>query len=182
MKKPEIEQLRFIGDHCLEFQGYCEALILRVNGKEKYIMHRYYERHITLYKLRSSIKNNRLMYQNSKLNDKNCNDYDEKDNKNRISSFTPHKILSSISGIHEVIKFENLKDMLKEFPGGNIECWIELEKASFIIPKKFIKKCRGHLSGNFWNSTKDPPEDDQFNHYNKFNFISKNKPNTFILY
>ena len=110
MGKPKIEQVKFIGDYWEEFRGYCEALILRINGREKYIMHRYYEYHVPLYNLENSIyrilDNTRFQYYRN------------------ISNQLAHKhsgVLGRITRAHQIIEFKTLREMLENFPGKDFD-------------------------------------------------------------
>ena len=154
-KTKKIETVKHSSSYWETFRGYCEALIVNGNGNTQYLLHRYYEHHVPLHKLK----------------DLNREDVDYGEDKFEISG-----IVGRVSGTHEIIIFENLDDMLREFPGTNLETWKKCDDTSLINTNEF----------RLTNGTAKPKlnyiinEDLYFNHYERR--FNRGKQKTFILY
>jgi|SRR3989344_685770 len=109
-KTKKIEIVRYLSSYWEQFSGYCEALVVRSDGDNRYILHRCYERHTPLFRLRR---------------------YKEYLNGNN----TTHRVsrcLPRISLTHQMIEFENLETMLAEFPGSHLDSWRMCKDKSLI--------------------------------------------------
>ncbi len=110
MNKQPVEQLDYIAGWDQEFKGYCEALIIRVNNHESYFIHRCYEVHIPLFKLKDDYD-----YVNESLiKEHNFNSCSRRRSK-------PNKRLPQVVERHQFITFNSLEEMLKHFPGSDLD-------------------------------------------------------------